>query len=275
MVNRGIWASVPVRTEQKPYVDAVAGGAMALFGEKYGDVVRVVSIPGLSVELCGGTHVSNTGQIALFRLVSETGVSAGVRRIVALTGPRAFELLRDRERALERVAERFRLSLSALGGSADALDRRVDQLLQEKRALEKRLEEALRSGGGGDQVRRLVAGAQSVDGARVIASMVEIGDAKELQTLGDALREELRTGVAALGAAMADGKGTVLVTVTDDLRDRGVRADQVVREVAAAAGGRGGGKPHMAQGGIPDASRIPAALELVPQIVRGLLGGSA
>ena len=113
-MNRGIWAAVPVVLEQKAYKDAVAGGAMALFGEKYGDVVRVVTIPGLSVELCGGTHVRNTSEIGLFKIVSETGVAAGVRRIVALTGPRAFELLSDREHALARVAER--LKVDAAGG---------------------------------------------------------------------------------------------------------------------------------------------------------------
>jgi alanyl-tRNA synthetase len=273
-VNRGIWAGIPVQFDQKPYKDAVASGAMALFGEKYGDVVRVVTIPGLSVELCGGTHVSNTGHIALFRIVSETGVSAGVRRIVAITGPKAFELLRDHERALERVAERFKLSLATLAGQPDAVEKRIDALLQERKTLERRVEDAMR-GGGNDQVKRLVSTAASVDGARVIASMVEVADAKELQTLGDAVREEIRSGVAALGASLADGKGTVLVVVTDDMRDRGVRADALVREVAAAAGGRGGGKAHMAQGGIPDAARIPAALELVPGLVQGLLAGGA
>src|SRR5690606_12813562 len=104
-VNRGIWAAVDVRTEQRPYKEAVAEGAMALFGEKYGEVVRVVKIPGLSVELCGGTHVRNTGQISLFKIVAETGVAAGVRRIEAVTGPRAFEVMREHERTLSHLAE--------------------------------------------------------------------------------------------------------------------------------------------------------------------------
>ena len=271
-VNRGVWASVPVVLQEKTYKEAVAGGAMALFGEKYGDVVRVVTIPGLSVELCGGTHVRNTSEIGLFKIVSETGVAAGVRRIVALTGPRAFELLSDREHGLARVAERLKVALPA-GPGSDVVAHRLDALLQEKRQLEKRLEEAMR-GGGGDAVERLVSTATSIDGMRVIATVVSVPDVKSLQALGDAIRERLKTGVAALGATFDDGKSTVLAVVTDDVRDRGIRADAVIKELAAAAGGRGGGKPHMAQAGIPDASRIPDALGRLPDIVRGLLGAA-
>jgi len=271
-VNRGVWSAVPVVLDQKAYKDAVAGGAMALFGEKYGDVVRVVTIPGLSVELCGGTHVRNTSEIGLFKIVSETGVAAGVRRIVALTGPRAFELLSDREHALAHIADRVKVTLPA-GMGSDAVAQRVDALLQEKRQLEKRLDEAMR-GGGGDAVERLVSAATPIDGMRVVASVVSVPDVKSLQALGDAVRERLKTGVAALGATFDDGKSTLLAVVTDDARDRGVRADAVIKELAAAAGGRGGGKPHMAQAGIPDAARIPEALGRLPDIVRGLLGAA-
>jgi alanyl-tRNA synthetase len=271
-VNRGVWASLPVVLEQKAYKDAVAGGAMALFGEKYGDVVRVVTVPGVSVELCGGTHVRNTSEIGLFKIVSETGVAAGVRRILALTGPRAFELLSDREHALARVAERLKVTLPA-GTGSEIIAHRLDALLQERRQLEKRLDEAMR-GGGGDAVERLVSGATAVDGMRLVASVVSVPDVKSLQALGDAIRERIKTGVAALGATFDDGKSTLLAVVTDDVRERGVRADAVIKELAAAAGGRGGGKPHMAQAGIPDAAKIPEALGKLPDIVRGLLGAA-
>ncbi len=263
-VNRGIWASVEVLTEQKGYQDAVAEGAMALFGEKYGDVVRVVRIPGLSVELCGGTHVRNTGQIALFKLVSETGVAAGVRRIEAVTGPRAYELLHERERMLSRVGE-------LLKATPDTLLKRVQGVLDDRRQLEKKLEEALK--GGGDEVKSLIAGASQVDGLRLVAAPLRVSDVKTLQALGDALREQLGSGVAALGATLDDGKATLLVVATDDARDRGVRADAVIKELAQVAGGRGGGKPHMAQAGIPDAARIPDALAALERTVRALLGG--
>ena len=266
-VNEGIWAAVDVRFEEKPYREAVAGGAMALFGEKYGDVVRVVTIPGLSVELCGGTHVSNTGYIGLCRIISETGVSAGVRRIVALTGRRAFEYLEERERQLDRVGE-------IVKAAPDVIVKRVQALVDERRALERQLDEAMRRGGN-DQVRQLLAGATDVDGTKVVASSVVAPDVKSLQALGDALREQMQTGAAALGASFADGRSTLLVVVTDDLRDRGVRADAIIKDLATAAGGRGGGKPHMAQAGVPDASRIPAALAMLPSVVRALLAEGA
>jgi alanyl-tRNA synthetase len=265
IVNRGIWASVPVRLDQKPYKVAVAEGAMALFGEKYGDVVRVVSIPGLSVELCGGTHVRNTSEIGLCRILSETGVAAGVRRILAVTGPKAFELLRERERSLERIAERLKVALPA-GGTTDALEQRVETLVQEKRTLEKRLDEAMR-GGGGDQIQKLLASSRDADGVRLVADVVTAADVKTLQSLGDALRAQMHAGVAALGATFDDGKSTLLVVVTDDMREGGLHADAIVKELAAFAGGRGGGKPHMAQAGIPDAGRLPAALAELPAVV--------
>jgi alanyl-tRNA synthetase len=264
LVNREVWRAVPVRTQQMAYADAIAAGAMALFGEKYGDVVRVVDVAGFSTELCGGTHVRNTAEIGVFKIVSETGVANNVRRIEAVTAGRAYELLRDRERTLQRVAE-------AVKAPADAVLKKVQQLAEERRTLEKKLEEAQR-GGGADQVQGLISRAVRVDGTRVVAEQVSVADVKALQALGDALRERLESGVAVLGASFDDGKNTLLGVVTDDLRDRGVRADVVVREVAAVAGGKAGGKPHMAQGGIPDAARIPDALQQVERVVRSLIG---
>jgi alanyl-tRNA synthetase len=263
IVNRGIWAGVSLRIEEKAYVDAVAGGAMALFGEKYGDRVRVVDIPGLSTELCGGTHVRNTAEIGLFTVASETGVAAGVRRIVALTGPRAFEALREQERTLGRVAELLRTPV-------DGVVKRVQTLLDERRQLERRLDEAMR-GSGSSQVESLIAAAHALDGVRLVASQAAVADVKSLQALGDALREQMGTGVAVLGATMEDGKGMLLVVVTDDLRERGVRADAIIRSIAEVAGGRGGGKPHMAQAGVPDASRLAEALQRAPELVRPFL----
>jgi alanyl-tRNA synthetase len=153
------------------------------------------------------------------------------------------------------------------------VERRVQALVEERRALERRLEESLR--GGGDRIQSLVAHATQVDGTRVVAASVDVGDVKELQSLGDALRERLGSGVGVLAASFGEGKNTLLAVVTDDLRERGVRADALVRELAEAAGGRGGGKAHMAQAGIPDAARLPDALDRVPAAIRKLLGASA
>jgi alanyl-tRNA synthetase len=260
LVNRGILDGVQVVFEEKPYAEAVAGGAMHLFTEKYGDVVRVVSIPGISVELCGGTHVSNTADIALFRIVSETGVAAGVRRIEAVTGRGALELYRAREHELQEIEQIVR------SPSGQAV-RRVQSLVDERRTLEKRLDEVMRSGGGG-AIKSLVDESTVVDGVRVVAANVSAPDLPALQTMGDALREQMGTGIGVLAASFDNGKNTIITVVTDDLRDRGVRADNILREIASAAGGKGGGKPHMAQAGIPDADRMRSVMAEAPDIVR-------
>jgi alanyl-tRNA synthetase len=257
-VNHAIWENVDVSIKEKKYADAVAGGAMALFGEKYGDVVRVVEVPGYSVELCGGTHVRNTGQIAACRIVQEQGVAAGVRRIVALTGPKAFEALREKERALEGVADRLKVNVHAAG--VDAIAKRLDALLGEKKSLEKKLEEALKGAGGGNVVQGIVAGAESVQGGRVAGAMVDVQDVEGLKSVGDSVREAMPDGVAVLGA-VTDGKGTLLVVVGDALRAKNVNAGALVKDIAALAGGRGGGKPHMAQAGLADEAALRKALD--------------
>jgi alanyl-tRNA synthetase len=263
LVNRGILEGVQLTFQQKAYAEAVAGGAMALFGEKYGDVVRVVTIPGLSVELCGGTHVRNTAEIALFKIVSETGVAAGVRRIEAATGRGALALFREHERELKEIE----LLVRAPAGQAV---KRVQSLVEERRALEKRLDESMRSGGSGT-IKSLVDQGSVVDGVRVVAASVSAPDLPALQAMGDALRDQMGSGVGVLGASFENGKNTMLTVVSDDLRDRGVRADAILKELAAAAGGKGGGKPHMAQAGIPDASRMAAVVADAPSMIRKLL----
>jgi alanyl-tRNA synthetase len=268
-VNAGIWASVPVTTREEAYVDAVAHGAMALFGEKYGDRVRVVEIPSLSVELCGGTHVRNTSEIGLLRIVAEVGVAAGVRRIEAVTGPRAFQFLAERERVLLAVANRLKVPMTGMTSGAEQIERKIDALIDERKQLEKRLDDAMRSDGGGGKAQQLVATARNVNGTRLVVARVDASDAKSLQALGDAVREALGSGVALLGAALADGKGALLAVASDDVRDRGLRADVIVREVAATVGGRGGGKPHMAQAGI-DVGQLDAALAATVDVVTRL-----
>ena len=244
IVNKAILEAIPMRTDERPFAEAKAAGAMALFGEKYGDVVRVVSVPGISQELCGGTHVRNTAEIALFKIVGETGVSAGVRRIEAVTGPAAVDQMRRRDAELRQIE-------SALKVPENGALRRIHSLAEERRALEKRLEDARRSGGG-NRAREIVSGAAALDGVRVVTAKVESADLSDLQALGDEVRGELKSGVAFLFSNFENGKSALVSVVTDDLRERGLRADEMIREIAAAAGGKGGGKPHMAQAGIPD-----------------------
>src|SRR5687767_3561451 len=263
LVNRWIWNGVDVGTKEMRYADAVAQGAMALFGEKYGDVVRVVSVPGFSVELCGGTHVRNTAQIGLFRIVSEGGVAAGVRRIEAVTGPKAYVRLNETARTLDEVADVLRTT-------RENVVRRVQSLVEEKRSLEKRMDDAMRSGGGGE-VERVAERGRDVKGIRVVAERVTVPDTRAFGALADAIRDRLGSGVAVL-AAEINGKQSLLCVVTDDLRERGMRADSILKEIAEAAGGRGGGKAHMAQGGVPDASAVEQALTAVIPTVEKQLG---
>ncbi len=261
-VNEGIWQAAPVRTTERSYDEAVAAGAMALFGEKYGDVVRVVDVESLSIELCGGTHVRNTAEIGLFRVVSESGVAAGVRRIEAVTGRKGFELLSVRDHALSAIGQRLKVNVGGGTSALETLERKVETLLEDKRALEKRLDEAMRSGGaGGGVAGALAKTAVQVGMLTVAVSRVDVSDAKGLQALGDAVREALPSGVGVLGADFGDGKAALLVVVSDDLRERGLRADALVRDIAAVVGGRGGGKPHMAQAGLPDPARLDEALQ--------------
>ncbi len=260
LVNRGILDGVQLAFEEKAYNDAIAGGAMHLFTEKYGDVVRVVEIPGISSELCGGTHVRNTSEIGVFKIVSETGIAAGVRRIEALTGRAALDFYRAHEGQLQEIEHLVR-------APAGQVVRRVQTLVEERRTLEKRLGEAMRSGGGG-AIKSLVDQGSIVNGVKVVAANVSAPDLPALQAMGDALREQMESGVGVLAASFDNGKNTMLAVVSDDLREKGVRADTILRELATAAGGKGGGKPHMAQAGIPDAERMASVVAEAPDLIR-------
>jgi alanyl-tRNA synthetase len=266
-VNEGIWQNNEVITTEKKYADAIATGAMALFGEKYGDTVRVVQIPLRSTELCGGIHVKNTAHILMFRIVSESGVSAGVRRIVAVTGPKAYQLLREREHTLEVMADRLKVNVHAV--TPDVLEKKLDQLIAEKKALEKKLEEAMKNGGGGG-AWDVLATAEKAGAHNLVARNVKAGDVKELQALGDNVREALGSGAGILGAAFEDGKATLLIVVGDPLREKGVSASDLIKAFGTKTGARGGGKPHMAQAGLA-AVDLDAAIATASEITRSAL----
>ena len=233
-VNQAIWQNVDVTITERAYADAVAAGAMALFGEKYGDVVRVVDIPALSTELCGGCHVRNTGLIALFRIVSENGVSAGVRRVVAVTGPRAFELMHARERTLESVAGRLKVNLHAV--TQEVLEKRLDLLLAEKKTLEKQVADLRRSGGGDASGGGLLAQAADVAAHKLLVATVSALDVRELQAIGDGVRDGIGSGVGVLGASFEDGKAAMVVVVSD--APPGGASRRVVKHSIVIAGHR-------------------------------------
>jgi alanyl-tRNA synthetase len=269
IVNDGIWANHPVRIDQRSYPEAVDAGAMALFGEKYGDVVRVVQVPGVSLELCGGTHARSTGEIGLFRLVSESGVASGVRRVEALTGRGAFQHLAAKEDALAEAA-------SVLKTTPANLKHRAEQVLAERAELEALIDE-LRSGGGAGEVDIASETLQLSGGAtaRYRGLRLRARGADDARKWGDAFLSAGEQGVALLAADMPGDKQALFAFVTDDLIRRGVRADALVRDVASIVGGKGGGRPHMAQAGVEDASRVDEALSAGVAKVRELLAAGA
>jgi alanyl-tRNA synthetase len=231
--------------------DARKTGAVMIFGEKYGDVVRVVRI-GPSKELCGGTHVRRTGDISFFKIASEESIAAGVRRIVAYTGPKAVELS-------QREADELRRAAALLKAGAFEVAQKIEQAQRRVRDLERALEEAssrIATAQSGD----LAAKAKDVGGAKVLAVRVQ-GDGKSLRELADKLRDKLGKGVVALGAEQ-DGKAILLVAVTKDLTAK-VKAGDLVKEGAKLVGGSGGGKPDLAQAGGPDAAGIEKALQAI------------
>jgi alanyl-tRNA synthetase len=254
-VNGWIRANAEVATDEMSYEEAIRAGALAFFGEKYGDRVRVVRI-GPSKELCGGTHVRRSGDIAFFKIASEESIAAGVRRIVACTGPRAVELAQRQDQELRRAA-------SLLKSGAFEVAHKVEQVQRRVKELEKLLEEA-RGQMTAARSDDLAAQAREVNGVKVLAARVE-GDGKALRDLADKLRDKLGRGVVAL-ASEQEGKAILLVAVTKDLTAR-VKAGDIVRQAAALVGGSGGGKPDLAQAGGSNPAGLEQALEKVRQLV--------
>ncbi len=250
MVNAEVRRNAVAEVHSMGYDQAIEFGAMALFGEKYGDEVRVLKMGDFSTELCGGTHVGRTGDIGLFKIVSEAGVASGVRRIEAVTGAGALAHVADEER---RLAEFSQL----LSGSGDDAVEKLRQLLDRQKKLERELE-SLRSKAAGSATADLAASAVDVDGIKVVAARLEGLDAKSLRDSVDQLKQQLGNCVVLLAGA-ADGKVSLIAGVHGEALRR-VKAGEVVAHVAAQIGGKGGGRPDMAQGGGSDAAGLPAIL---------------
>jgi len=260
-VNAEIRANEPVVTRLMTPDEAVASGALALFGEKYGDEVRVLSMGReedsrfFSVELCGGTHVSATGDIAIFKIIAESAVSSGVRRIEALTGEGARQWLNARDEKLREVA-------SALKASPDEVPARVVALVENARKLERELAEAKKALAMGGGAKAEAAGPEQVGGYAFIGQVVDGLDPKVLRGEVDGMKQRLGSGIAAL-IAVNEGRASVAVGVTDDLAGQ-VSAVELVKAAVAALGGQGGGgRPDMAQGGGPDGAKADVALQAV------------
>jgi alanyl-tRNA synthetase len=257
LVNDWIEANFAGQTREMPYADAVGAGAVAIFEEKYGDRVRVVSFGDASTELCGGTHAQASGDIGLLKIVSETGIASGVRRIEALTGRGALAHIRSEENVLRRAAGLLKASMSEVPD-------RIEKLIEDRREAEREIEK-LRAVKRGSASSDLNAAAKQVGGTRVVAARVEGAEAKELRSMVDDLRDKLGSGIVLL-AAESDGRLSLALGVTKDLTDR-FRAGDLIREVVAVVGGKGGGRPDFAQGGGDDPGKLDEAFERLEALV--------
>jgi len=260
-VNQQIRLNAQVKSREMSADAAKEAGAMALFGEKYGDQVRVVNIGDYSMELCGGTHANAAGDIGLFRIVSETGIAAGVRRIEAVTGAAALTQVQQQQQSLQRMADLVK-------SDPRKLEARLQKLLEHQKELEKEVAQ-LQAQANAERSGELIDQVVLVNDIKLLAVKIPGADGKSLREFSDQLRDKLGSGVLVL-VADSGGKVALLVTVTKDLTDR-VKAGNLIKPLAAIVGGRGGGRPEMAQAGGTDADKIDALLQAAPEQLQLLL----
>ena len=263
-VNEAILKAITVDISEKTQNEAKEMGAMALFGEKYGDIVRVVNIKDCSVELCGGTHVNNVAEIGLFKIVSEAGVASGVRRIEAITGKLAYDKVNIVEKTLNKAA-------SLLKSRNNEVVEKIEALLTQVKTLEQQLAVA-NSKMAQETASELLATAIDVNGVTIVNAEVEIEDMDGLRNLADLLRDKLTVGVIVLGAKIADDKVNFVVMATKDAVAKGIHAGNIIKETAKVAGGGGGGRPDMAQAGGKNPKKITEALTMATEVITKQIG---
>ncbi|AMQ21273.1 alanine--tRNA ligase [Geobacillus sp. JS12] len=261
IVNEQIWKSLPVDIFYKPLEEAKAMGAMALFGEKYGDIVRVVKVGDYSLELCGGCHVPNTSAIGLFKIVSESGIGAGTRRIEAVTGEAAYRFMSEQLAILQEAAQKLKTSPKELNARLDGLFAELKELERENESLAARLAHM--------EAEHLTRQVKDVNGVPVLAAKVQANDMNQLRAMADDLKQKLGTAVIVLASAQG-GKVQLIAAVTDDLVKKGFHAGKLVKEVASRCGGGGGGRPDLAQAGGKDPSKVGEALGYVETWVKSV-----
>ena len=258
LVNEKIKESLPVKTEIMTLEDAKKSGAMALFGEKYGDTVRVVKMGDFSTELCGGTHINNTGVIGSFKILSETGIAAGVRRIEALTGDGLMHYYQETEKELHEAAKAAKTMPSALTSKIESLLDEIKALHSENEKLKSRLAK--------DSLGNVMDQVKEVKGVKILATKVMDVDMNGLRNLGDQLKEKLGEGVIVI-ASIQDDKVNLMAAVTDEAQKKGAHAGNLIKAIASLVGGGGGGRPNMAQAGGKNPSGVEACLEKVTEVV--------
>lgn len=257
-VNEQIWLGTPVVIEQMPIDQAKAMGAMALFGEKYGDVVRVVQVGSYSIELCGGCHVSNTSEIGIFKLLGESGIGSGVRRIEAVTGKQAYLYYESQLDLLKQAAAQLKSNVADVPKRIDALHGQVKELQRENESLQSKLSHI--------EAGNLLDGVVKVGEISVLCAKVNASNMEALRNIVDELKAKLPSSVIVLGAT-ADDKVNLAAAVSQDLVKKGFHAGKIVKEAAQHCGGNGGGRPDMAQAGGKDIDKLDAALKLAQDVV--------
>lgn len=263
LVNEEILQGIDVEISQMSLEEAKAAGAMALFSEKYGDVVRVVKVPGFSMELCAGSHVKNVGQIGMFKIVSESGIASGVRRIEAITGKAALDFVQEKMSLLAKAA-------SALKTSEEEVPSAVSRLQSSAKEMENKLAEVASLQEKAD-AQQLVAGVQEIQGIRVIAGKANVHGMDALRELADMVISKIESGVVVLGC-VSDGKVNLVVKASKDVVKKGIHSGKIIKEAAAVVGGGGGGRPDMAQAGGKNAEDLPKAFDKAVEIIRAQIG---
>ena len=261
MVNEQIWKNIEVEIDYKGINEAKAMGAMALFGEKYGDIVRVVKVGDFSLELCGGCHVPNTSVIGLFKIVSESGIGAGTRRIEAVTGEAAYNLMNEQIGLLKEAAAKLKTNVKDVPARIDALMVETKQLHHENESLATKL--------GNIEAGNLVSKVKEINGVPVLVAKVQGTDMNNLRNMADELKQKLGSGIVVLGSSV-DDKVNLIAGVTKDLMDKGFHAGKLIKEVATRCGGGGGGRPDMAQAGGKDPAKLDSALAYVEEWVKSV-----
>jgi alanyl-tRNA synthetase len=257
IVNSRIRENLEVYISHIPYKEAIQKGAMALFGEKYGDVVRLVQVGEISAELCGGTHTARSGDIGLFKILSETGVASGVRRIEATTGKGAWKALKKEEAELREIS-------SLVKAKPGEVAERVQRILKQQKDLERDYR-ALQAKIASGKTKDLISSIREVKGIRVLSTQVEGKDPKSLREMADRMKDQIKSGIVLLGA-QGDGKVMLLCAVTKDLAEK-YPAQKLIKEIARIVGGTGGGRADMAQAGGTKVEALPEALEKIYEFV--------